>query len=188
MTQYLEEILNRLKTLADHQTTEIHKDWVQVVLTQFRQHLEALGAGSKYPILMFYCNWNLHKELDRGVVQDFLERISVVIVDESTGHPADRISGNTITPEIAIRNIKVLESDAGIKSGVFDTKANWIAFTELMFPFILNKPLVRTRQPKTHHWVESLELYDNNGELFWRIKTLPGGSMFTGPLMRTEQL
>ena len=188
MTQYLEEILNRLKTLADHQTTEIHKDWVQVVLTQFRQHLEALGAGSKYPILMFYCNWNLHKELDRGVVQDFLERISVVIVDESTGHPADRISEILSLPKLRLEIIKVLESDAGIKSGVFDTKANWIAFTELMFPFILNKPLVRTRQPKTHHYVESLELYDNNGELFWRIKTLPGGSMFTGPLMRTEQL
>lgn len=110
-----------------------------------------------------------------------------MIVDESAGHPADRISEILSLSNLRLEIIKVLESDAGIKSGVFDTKENWIAFTELMFPFILNKPLVRTRQPKTHHWVESLELYDNNSELFWRIKTLPGDSMFTGHLMRTEQ-
>src|SRR3989338_6341289 len=122
MTQYLEEILNRLKAIADYQTTEIHKDWVQVILSQFRQHLEALGTGSKYPILMFYCNWNLHKDLDRGIVQDFLEKISVVITDESAGHPADRISEILSLPNLRLEIIKVLESDAGIKSGVFDTK------------------------------------------------------------------
>ncbi len=187
MTQYLEEILSRLKVLADHQTIEIHKDWVQVILSQFRQHLEALGSGSKYPILMFYCNWNLHKDLDKGVVQDFLEKMSVVIIDESAGHPADRISEILSLSKLRLEITKVLESDAGIKSGVFSIKENWVVFTELMFPFILNKPLIRTRKPITHHWVETLELYDNNGKLFWRINTSPGGLMFNGPLMRTEQ-
>ncbi len=187
MSQHLKEIIKRLKILADHQTTEIHKDWVQVILSQFRQHLEAMETKNEYPILMFHCNWNLHKELNKGVVQDFLEEISVVIVDESTGHPADRISEILSLSKLRLEINKVLEADAGIKSGVFDSNKNWIAFTELMFPFILNKPLTNTRQPKTPHWVESLELYDNDGKLFWKIKTLPGGSIFTGPLLRTQE-
>ena len=185
MTQHLAEILNRLKILANHQTTEIHKDWVQVILSQFRQHLEASSKERKYPTLMFYCNWNLHKDLNRGVVQDILENISKVITDEKTGHPTDRISEILSLSNLRLETINILEADAAIKSGVFDIKENWIAFTELMFPFILNKPLVRTRNPKIHHWVESLELYDNEGKLFWKIKVSPGDSTFSGPLMRT---
>ena len=186
MTQHLEEILNRLKALANHQTIEIHKDWVQVVMSQFRQHMEAMGTGNQYPILKFYCNWNLHKELDKGVVQDILEKISIVISDETTGHPADRISEILSLSNLRIEIIKILEADAGIKAGIFDIKQNWISFTELMFPFILNKPLVRTGTPKTHHWVETLELYDDKGKLYWKIKVAPGDSTFSGPLMRTE--
>jgi hypothetical protein len=186
MTQYLEEILKRLKILANQQTTKIHKDCVQVIMSQFRQHLEALRTESKYPVLMFYCNWNLHKDLNRGIVQDILEKISIAITDEKTGHPADNISAILGLSDLRLEIIKILESDADVKSGIFDIKANWIAFTELMFPFILSKPLVRTRKPKTHHWVESLELYDNKGKLFWKIKVSPGDSTFSGPLMRTD--
>ncbi len=185
MTQHLAEILSRLKVLANHQTTQIHKDWVQVVLSQFRQHLEATGTKNKYPILMFYCNWNLHKELNKGIVQDILEKIGVVISDESTGHPSDRIAEILGLTNLRLEIIKLLENDAGVKTGVFDSNENWIAFTGLMFPFILNKPLVGTRAPKTHHWVKSLELYDNKGKLFWRITVSPGDASFTGPLMRT---
>lgn len=186
MTQHLTEILNRLKALAEHKSVQIHKDWVQVVLLQFRQHLEATGTGNKYPILMFYCNWNLHKDLDRGIVQDILQNISVVISNETTGHPSDRIAEVLALSKMRLEIIELLEKDAGIKTGVFDINENWIAFTELMFPFILDKPLMRKRSPTTHHWVESLKLYDNNGKLFWQIKVSPGDSEFNGPVMRTS--
>lgn len=185
MTPYLEEVLKRLTSLAKHQTVEIHKDWVQVILSQFRQHLEVLDAGDKYPILMFYCNWNLHKDLERGIVQDFLDKISIVITDETVGHPADRISEILSLANLKSEIIKLLENDAGVKSGVFDLKENWTVFTELMFPFILKKPLIRKRKPKTSYWVDSLELYDNNGKVFWKITTSPGGDIFNGPLMKT---
>jgi hypothetical protein len=153
MTQYLDEILNRLRRLAEHQTTTISKDWVLVMMSQFRQHLEARGAGEKYPTLMFYCNWNLHKDLNRGIVQDILEKISIVITDEKTGHPADRISEILSLSNLNLEIKKLLETDAGIKSGIFDIKENWVAFTEIMFPFLLNKPLIITRTQKYDHWV-----------------------------------
>ena len=185
MTPYLGEVIKRLKALAEHNTVEIHKDWVQVVMSQFRQHLEMRGTRNEYPILMFYCNWNLHQGLDMGIVQDILEKISIVITDETTGHPADRISEILSLSKLKLEITKVLEKDGGIKSGAFELEENWVAFTELMFPFILNKPLLRKREPNTSHWVESLELYDNNGKVFWRIITYPGDSFFEGPLMRT---
>lgn len=186
MSRYLDEILVRLKALAECDSVEIHKDWVQVVMSHFRQHLESKNNGKDYPVLMFYCNWNLHKDLERGIVQDMLEDIDKVITDEESGHPADRISEILSLSKLRLEIIKLLETDGAVKSGVFVTEKNWIAFTELMFPFILNKPLVKKREPKTHHWIEFLELYDNGGKLFWRIKTSPGAGVFIGPLLRTS--
>lgn len=186
MTKSLQEVINRLKDLSEYSTTEIHKDWVQVVMSLFRQHLETSGSKQKYPILMFYCNWNLHGNLKKGIVQDILEKISKVTVDESMGHPADRISEILSLSRLRQEITDVLKESASIKSGVFDINENWKAFTELMFPFLLEKPLKRTRNPQTPYWVESLELYDNDGKLFWRIKTLPGNNVFSGPLLRTD--
>lgn len=186
MTPHLKEIIKRLTDLSEHSTTQIHKDWVQVVMTLFRQHLEARNIKDQYPILMFYCNWNLHTNLDKGIVQKMLQEISIVITDETTGHPADRISEILALTRLRMEIIGVLNSHAGIRCRVFDLNDNWVAFTELMFPFLLNKPLKRTFSPQTHHWVESLELYDNAGKLFWQIRVSPGDSIFKGPLSRTK--
>lgn len=183
-TNHLDEVIRRLKDLSESPTAVINKDWVQVVMSQFRQHVEAQGAEGNYRVLMFYCNWNLHTKLDRGIVQDFLKDISDVICNEQSGHPADRIS--EILSMTKLRNeIRNILGKEGIEAGIFEIDSNWKSFTELMFPFLLNKPLHRKRSITTHHWVESLELYDNTGKLFWRIKVMPGNSEFIGPILRT---
>ncbi|MBX4200148.1 hypothetical protein KW790_01690 [Candidatus Parcubacteria bacterium] len=186
MTGFLKEIDQRLRVLAEQPTAVIHKDWVQVVMSTLRQHLEALGQQRRYPILMFYCNWCQHKDLHRGIVQDLLEKITEIIVDDTTGHPADRISEilSLTTFRSDIRDI--LKKGLGVQAGLFEDYDNWRKFTELLFPFILEKPLKRKRKAKTHHWVELLELFDNGGHVFWRIRVEPGGSNFIGPLLRTE--
>jgi len=183
-TKHFDEVMRRLKDLSESSIAEIHKDWVQVVMTQFRQHVEALKAQGSYRVLMFYCNWNLHTELNRGIVQDFLEEISNVICNELSGHPADRISEILSMTRLRDEIRDVLRKE-GIQAGIFEIDKNWISFTELMFPFLLDKPLRRSRQPKTPHWVESLKLYDNAGKLYWRINVMPDNVEFVGPLMRT---
>lgn len=184
-TKHIQEIVERLKAIAEFPTVGIHKDWVQVVMSQFRQHVEAAGLRNKYKVLMFYCNWNLHPELDRGIVQDFLKKISGVINDDRAGHPTDRIS--EILSMAKLRNeIREVLKNEGHESGVFEIDKNWIAFTELMFPFLLDKPLRRKGEVKTPHWVESLELYDNVGKLFWRIQVMPESHESVGPVLRTD--
>jgi hypothetical protein len=185
MSRYLEEINNRLKDLAKNQTTVVNKDWVYVVMSYFRQHLESSGEQTKYPIMMFYCNWNLHKDLDKGIVQDILKKISVVITDNTTGHPADRISEILSLSQLRTEIRNVLKQ-IKVESGLFETYENWKIFTELMFPFLIEKPLKCKTKPQTHHWVESLELYDNQGQMYWRIEVKPGDSKFHGPLLRTD--
>jgi hypothetical protein len=185
MSKYLQEIDRRLKDIAGNQQVVINKDWIHVIMSQFRQHLESCSKQTKHRILMFYCNWNLHIDLDRGIVQDILENISKVISDDTTGHPADRVSEILSLSKLRIE-IKDVLQERNVKSGVFEDYENWKAFTELMFPFLLDKPLKRKRKPQTHHWVESLELYDNGGNVFWRIQTEPGNGQFIGPLLRTD--
>jgi len=73
-TKHFDEVMRRLKDLSESSIAEIHKDWVQVVMTQFRQHVETLKAQGSYRVLMFYCNWNLHTELNRGIVQDIFSK------------------------------------------------------------------------------------------------------------------
>ncbi len=189
-TKYLEEILNRLRDLAEYTNSEttIHKDWVQVVMGQFRQHLESLKIKSQYPILNFYCNWSLHDKLNQGIVQKILRKISGVINNPDAGHPADRISEILSLSHLRTEIIEVLNNQGGVKSGVFNLDKNWVAFTELMFPFLLDKPLKRTEKPQTKYWVESLSLFDNNGKLFWKIEVLPGEMTFTGPLVRVRTI
>ena len=154
-------------------------------MSNFRQHLEVENLQSKYRVLTFYCNWNLHKDLDKGIVQDMLDSISNVIVEDTTGHPADRISEILSLSTLRVQ-IKEVLSNAGFESGLFEIYENWVAFTELMFPFLLEKPLKRTRKAQTHHWVESLKLYDSEGKLFWQIEVMPGNNLFHGPVLRTD--
>lgn len=184
-TKHLDEVIHRLKNLSESPSTEIHKDWVQVVLSQFRQHIESLDIKENYRVLMFYCNWNLHFELDKGIVQDFLQDISEVICDETSGHPADRISEILSMTQLR-KEIRDILGKGGIEAGIFEIDNNWKSFTELMFPFLLNKPLRRKRTINTPHWVESLELYDNAGKLFWRIQVMPENKEFVGPVLRTN--
>ena len=185
MSRYLKEINGRLKDLAENQTAIISKDWVHVVMSCFRQHLESSGEQTKYPVLMFYCNWNLHKDLDRGIVQDMLKKISVVITDNTTGHPTDRISEILSLSQLR-SEIRGVLKQIGVESGLFESYENWKIFTELMFPFLMEKPLRCKTQQETHHWVEFLELYDNQGQVYWRIEVKPGDSKFHGPLLRTD--
>ncbi|TSC55663.1 MAG: hypothetical protein Greene041679_588 [Parcubacteria group bacterium Greene0416_79] len=171
--------------MAENQTATIGKDWVHVVMSYFRQHLESSGEQTKYPVLMFYCNWNLHKDLERGIVQDVLKKISIVITDDTTGHPADRISEILSLSQLR-SEIRTVLKQIGVESGLFENYENWKMFTELMFPFLMEKPLKCKTRPPTHHWVESLKLYDNQGQVYWKIEVRPGDSKFYGPLLRTD--
>ncbi len=184
-TKHLDEIILRLRDISEPSSVEIHKDWVQVVMSQFRQHVEALNIKDNYRVLIFYCNWNLHSELDKGIVQDFLKSISDVICDEKSGNPADRISEILSMTQLRKEIIDIL-GKGGIEAVIFEIDSNWKSFTELMFPFLLNKPLRRKRTINTPHWVESLELYDNAGKLFWRIQVMPENKEFVGPVLRTN--
>lgn len=185
-TKYIKEIVDRLRKSTEHSSSKVHKDWVLVILTLFRQHLEANSLIKKYPVLFFYCNWNVHPSLDRGIVQDFLGRISNVINNDKAGHPADRIS--EILSMSHMRNdIRQILKQEGFESGIFEIEENWIIFTELMFQFLLNKPLYRKKESNFLNAVESLELYNNNGKLFWSIKVSPNNREFIGPVMRVEQ-
>lgn len=184
-SMFIEDINRRLKDLAETPTAEISKDWVHVVMSLFRQHLDSSDERNKYQVLRFFCNWILHVDLHKGIVQDKLEKISQVITDDTTGHPADRISEILSLSQLR-SEIRDILNRSGVKSGLFDDYKNWKAFTELMFPFLMEKPLRRKKSPETHHWVESLELYDKGGQVFWRIETLPGNHKFNGPLFRTD--
>jgi hypothetical protein len=184
----LDQIIERLTALSLSEVNEVSKDWVFVVMALFRQHLEQTAQGKQYKILMFYCNWLLHVELDKGIVQDMLIEMSVVIDDPTKGHPSDRISEIISLSKLRSEIILLLKNDANINCGMFDIYSNWIAFSELFFPFILNKPLVKkpSTSTLTNYWVEKLELYDNSARLGWKITVNPGNMQFSHYVYRTD--
>lgn len=192
---YLDQILNRINTLPSSEagTGIISRDWVFVTMALFRQHLDETKQSGHYKILMFYCNWLLHTTLENGgssVVPEMIVKMSNVINDPGTGHPADRISEIISLTHLRSEIIQLLKKDAQVNCGIFDLHPNWVSFSEMIFPFILNKPLVKkiSVDTGTEYWVEKLELYDDSGKLGWKIIVNPGNQVFQHYIYRTDLL
>ncbi len=196
LTQYLQEIISRIDTKT------LHKDGVLSILSFFRQHLEKESLMSKYKILILYCNWALHTDLDRGIVQNILDEISDVIVDSSKGHPSDRIA-EILSIAGLRKDIRNVLSEEGIKARIFETHDNWRVFTGFLFSFILNKPLKSRRKSNTQIYVQELSLFNpdptsidakikkqfevGRDTVFWKIRVMPDDKEFSHPLMFTER-
>ena len=198
MDKYLSQIHQRLGEVDA--SGVLHQDTVQTILSLFRQHLEANKQKKQYPSLMFYCNWSLHVSLDKGIVQDILDKISAVFVDP---HEKDPVA--TISEILSLRSlrseIKTILGDAGIRPGLFDTYAGWKAFLGQMVKALLEKPLKRKRNSSIAICAETLELYVcppgvslayrspsvTEDTVFWRVWAMPKGVTITGPFQITER-
>lgn len=174
-TPYLTKIEKRLKDLVEKPT--INGDWVFVTMALFRQHIEAANLKSSHRHLNFYCNWLVHDSLGHKYAQELLKKISVVLIDPTTGHPSDRIA------EILFKdfreNIRQILSPR--QAGIFEGYTDWKSFCELMWQFLLDKPLQWDKQTKDIV-IHFFELFEKNGQVWWRIQ-LQSGEIFEKELM-----
>lgn len=200
-TRYLDEIKQRLESAAS--SGALHRDTVIALLSLFRQHLEAMRLQQQYRVLMVYCNWSLHTDLDRGIVQDFLSDISAILVDDNkSGHPNDKIAEALSLARLRAEIRAVLKA-ASIESGLFDSSQGWKTFLSQMLPLIMEKPLNRTRPATTAIYAESVQLYVpdlksldpgfvaaakvKEDSVFWGIRAMPKAVWITGLLVLTER-
>ena len=185
---------------AVEQTGLLQREIVMTIMVQFRQYLEAKNLQQSYSVLMFYCNWSLHVSLDRGVVQDMLDRISNVVIDTADRNPVKTISEILSLRSLRLEIKEILQKE-GIKVDLFESYKGWKGFVQLMVAGLLEKPLKRRRKPITAIYAEALELqmHDHanlpsddpsraiaDGTILWHILLMPKGATLIGPLQLTE--
>ena len=167
-----------LKDLPEN--PKISKDWVHVTLCLFRQHLEHERLKQQYGALNFYCDWIVHSYLDRVYTQKILERISSVLIDPNSGHPSDEIA--EILFDGLRADIRAVLQTVNLQAGIFEGYRDWKSFAELMLASLLNKPL-KWNGNHVDIFVETFELYEKDGTVFWKMMTMPGQREFTKELM-----
>lgn len=182
------------------QTGLLQRQTVMTILVQFRQYLEANNLQQRYSILMFYCNWSLHVSLDRGVVQDMLDKISNVVIDTADRNPVKTISEILSLRSLRLEMKEILRNEQ-VPVDLFESYKDWKSFVQLMVAGLLGKPLKRQRKPTTPIYAQALELrmHDHSnlapddpartiadGTILWHILLMPKAATLIGPLQLTE--
>lgn len=197
--KYLTEAARKLAAIES--TGSFHEDTILALMALFRQHIEANNLMAEFRITHFYCNWSLHDQLDRGIVQDILQELSEIVSDLHGTDYNDRVN-ETLGLTNFRSEVRNMLDTAGIQSSLFNIYRGWIAFSQVLVKSLVGKPLVRKNRvyttprvvntlslkvseiSKLHpDYVERAGIRENT--VFWEAFVLPERVTITGPLVVT---